>query len=207
MKTLFIIIVLLLVLGIVVFLFRCREKHAKGNIPLTHKPEGLVGVFYFSESSVGNTRTVAEWIAKETKGDLIEIVPKEAYPKAYFSTVKKAFIDRKNGLLPEILPLAKNPEDYDLIFLGAPIWFGTMAPPVLKFLEQHKLEGKIVIPFCSHGGGGVSHAFTDVQAALQSATIKEGFVARGSNQIERRMGVGVKSTTTEDDIIRWLNSL
>lgn len=57
-----------------------------------------------------------------------------------------------------------NIADYDIIFLGSPIWSGTIAPPVKTFLSGHDLSGKRIIPFVTHGGGGAGSSFTDMKS-------------------------------------------
>ena len=75
------------------------------------------------------------------------------------------------------------------------------------FLDAEKLAGKTVIPFCTHGGGGEGHYFVDLKKACPEAKFQQGLVIRGSNQVERRLGIGVSSHHTENDVITWLNSL
>ncbi len=64
-------------------------------------------------------------------------------------------------------------EEYDIIFIGFPNWWGTMPMPILTFLESYKLEGKIVIPFCTHGGGGEQNCFKDFVKNTSKATNKK----------------------------------
>jgi flavodoxin len=70
-------------------------------------------------------------------------------------------------------------EEYDIIFIGFPNWWGTMPMPILTFLESYKLEGKIVIPFCTHGGGGEQSCFKDFVKNTSKATNKKGFITSG----------------------------
>ena len=128
------------------------------------------------------------------------------YPDAYSDTLKEANRERKEGTPREILP-ATIPDDCEVVFIGSPIWYGTYAPPIATFLKGNSLAGKTVAPFCTHGGGGAGRFEQDVQAACPDAKVLKGFVARGSNQIERRLDVGVPSHHTEDDIIEWLNGI
>ena len=75
------------------------------------------------------------------------------------------------------------------------------------FLKSHPFAGKTLIPFSTHGGGGAPLVESDLKAACPEATVLKGFTARGSNQIERRLNIGVTSHHTEDDVVAWLNSL
>ena len=198
------VVVILAVVAVGCCLFRDRNTDA--TIPVTAKLPGKVAVIYFSQSKVGNTATVAQWIAKHTGGDLISIDPVEPYPEAYGDTLKAAKKDMDNGGVRPIKPVA-DLGGYDVVFIGAPIWYGTYAPPVAEFFKTHTFAGKTVVPFCTHGGGGEGRFFLDVGKACPEASVKKGLVIRGSNQIERRLGSGVKSHHTEDDVIRWLNEI
>ena len=185
-------------------LFASRSTEA--TVALTAKLPGKVAVVYYSQSKVGNTATVAKWIAKHTGGELVPIETVEAYPDAYGETLKAAKKDMQNDgtrAIKAVPPL----DGYDVVFIGSPIWYGTYAPPVAEFFKTHSFAGKTVVPFCTHGGGGEGRYFVDVRKACPAATVKEGLTIRGSNQIERRLGTGVTSHHTEDDVVNWLNAV
>ena len=206
--------VLLVILGIVVVaaiavVAGCRilaSRSTEATVALTAKVLGKVAVVYYSQSKVGNTATVAKWIAKHTGGELVPIETVEAYPDAYGDTLKAAKKDMENGgtrAIKAVPPL----DGYDVVFIGSPIWYGTYAPPVAEFFKTHSFAGKTVVPFCTHGGGGAGRYFVDVRKACPAATVKEGLTIRGSNQVERRLGTGVTVHHTEDDVVNWLNAV
>ncbi len=199
-------IVLLLLGGGALWLFH-EKGEAAAPTALAWKPQGKVAVIYCSQSKVGNTRTIAEWITSLVGGDLIEVSPVEAYPEPYGETLRKAQADMEHGVTPEITPIAHDLTEYTTVFVGSPVWYGTYAPVMKRFLSENSLAGKIVIPFATHGGGGASKMFADLKEQCRDATVLQGFSARGSNQVERRLGVGVKRTTNKDDVIQWLNQL
>ncbi len=208
MKMIGIVVGIVVVVAIASFvgckLFASRSTEA--TVPLTAKLPGKIAVVYYSQSKVGNTAMVAKWIAKYTGGELVPIETVEAYPDAYGDTLKAAQKDMQNGgtrAIKSVPPL----DDYDIVFIGSPIWYGTYAPPVAEFFKTHSFAGKTVAPFCTHGGGGAGRYFVDVRKACPAATVKEGLTIRGSNQIERRLGTGVTSHHTEDDIVNWLNTV
>ena len=70
-------------------------------------------------------------------------------------------------------------DDADLIFVGSPNWLKTFAPPVLTFLRTVTLKGKIIIPFCTHGGGGFGKMIEDFQRECKDSIIKEGIALEG----------------------------
>ncbi len=208
MKVLFIIFGIVLVAAIAV-VAGCRimaSRSTEATVALTAKIPGKIAVVYCSQSKVGNTVTVAKWIAKHTGGELVPIEAVEAYPDAYGDTLKAAKKDMENGgtrAIKSVPPL----DGYDVVFIGSPIWYGTYAPPVAEFFKKHSFAGKTVVPFCTHGGGGAGRYFVDVRKACPDATVKEGLTIRGSNQIERRLGTGVTVHHTEDDVVKWLNAV
>ena len=182
------------------------NRSTEATVHLTAKPKGKIAVVYFSQSKVGNTATVAKWIAKHTGGELVAIEPMETYPDAYGDTLKAAQNDMNGGGTRPIKPV-KPFDGYDVVFIGSPIWYGTYAPPVAEFFKTQNFAGKTVAPFCTHGGGGEGRYFVDVRKACPQAAIKDGLTIRGSNQIERRLGTGVTLRHTEDDVVNWLNAI
>ncbi len=208
MKVMLVILGIVLVAAIVV-VAGCRvlaSRSTEATVGLTAKLPGKIAVVYYSQSKVGNTSTVAKWIAKHTGGELVPIETVEAYPDAYGDTLKAAKKDMENGgtrAIKAVPPL----DGYDVVFIGTPIWYGTYAPPVAEFFKTHSFAGKTVVPFCTHGGGGAGRYFVDVRKACPAATVKEGLTIRGSNQVERRLGTGVTVHHTEDDVVNWLNAV
>ena len=206
--------ILLVILGIVVVaaiavVAGCRilaSRSTEATVALTAKLPGKIAVVYYSQSKVGNTATVAKWIAKHTGGELVPIETIEAYPDAYGETLKAAKKDMENGGTRAIKSVPSL-DGYDVVFIGSPIWYGTYAPPVAEFFKTHSFAGKTVVPFCTHGGGGAGRYFVDVRKACPAATVKEGLTIRGSNQVERRLGTGVTVHHTEDDVVNWLNAV
>lgn len=108
-------------------------------------------VVYYSLS--GNTRMVAEAVAKAAGADVVELVPEKKAPSGGFRRIvwggRSAMMREK----PALKPLAIDPGQYDMFFLGTPVWAWTIAPPLNTFLSEHSLEGKPVALFCCHGGG------------------------------------------------------
>lgn len=107
-------------------------------------------LFYSFE---GNTRLMAEAIASETDADLQELRPsKNIAPRSfmkYFWGGKAVMM----GQTPEIKPIEKHLEEYDLIFLGTPVWAFSYAPPLKTFFTNFELKDKKIALFCCHGGG------------------------------------------------------
>ncbi len=133
-------------------------------------------------SWAGNTRAVAEAIKAATGAELIAIKPKTPYPESYRAVVDQAKAEIAKNFEPE---LASVPDvsAYDVLYIGSPNWWGTMAPPMRSFLKQAKLEGKVIRPFMTHGGGGRQRVFRDIEAIAKergATTVTDGLCLSGS---------------------------
>ncbi len=135
-------------------------------------------VLYYSQTS--NTKTVAQEIANRLNADIEEITLVEPYDTAFQATIDRCKADREKGILPEIKPLKSNVADYDTIFLGYPIWFGTYAPPIASLLEKVDLSGKFVMPFCTFGSGGLESSVKDLAQKQPNAKIMPGYGVRAA---------------------------
>ena len=135
-------------------------------------------VLYYSQTS--NTKTVATEIATRLNADIEEIALVEPYDTAFQATIDRCKADREKGILPEIKPLKLNVADYDTIFLGYPIWFGTYAPPIASLLEKVDLSGKWVMPFCTFGSGGLESSVKDLTEKQPNAKIMPGYGVRAA---------------------------
>jgi len=122
----------------------------------------------------GNTRKIAGIIQRLTGGDMFEIVPTQPYSSDYSEVVARGKKERMSGIKPALSALPKI-QEYPIIILGSPIWWGTMALPVTSFLDQLKLKDKNVIPFYTHGGGGGGSFEWDIKTLTPGATVSKGF--------------------------------
>ena len=131
-------------------------------------------IAYYSHS--GNTKDIAQKIQKLTGADMFEIKPLSAYPPSYDDVVNQAKFEKEHDIKPELLDNG-NIAKYDTIFLGTPVWWYTFASPIRTFLTIHDFTGKTIMPFCTHGGGGESHTFTEIQDLCPTAIVKQGFAS------------------------------
>lgn len=136
-------------------------------------------IAYYSYS--GNTRFVAEQIQEVTHGDCWEIQPQKPYPLQYNACVEQARKEIQTNFHPELLSRLENLSDYEVIFVGSPNWWSTIAPPVATFLSQGDFSGKIIIPFITHGGGGMARCMESVQKLCPHAKIISGGTFSGGN--------------------------
>jgi flavodoxin len=156
---------------------------------------GRVLVAYFSRS--GNTRVIAGQIGRSLGATVFEIAPATPYPENYFETVEQARRERDSGFKPPLKGRVANLDGYDVVYLGFPIW-GETAPPVVKsFLAAHKLSGKTLIPFITHGGYGVGDSQKVIAAHAPGARLLDAGLVMQADQ-ERQ---------TVEGVTRWLDKI
>jgi flavodoxin len=136
-------------------------------------------VVYYSWS--GNTKLIAENVRDVVGADIFRIEPVDAYPKDYRACCDQAKIEINKGYHPKLKAEVENIAQYDTIFIGTPNWWSTMAPPVATFLAENDFAGKTVIPFCTHGGGGKAHIFSDMKKLCPEVKLEKGYACYGSD--------------------------
>lgn len=149
---------------------------------------------YFSWG--GNTKFIAEKINSQVGGNIFKIETAIDYPDDYNETaygVAKEQHDK--GLIPE-LKNNGNISNYDVIFIGTPAWWYEMAPAVKTFLTKNKFNGKTIIPFITHGGGGKYTIAQDIGKLAQSSTVLEPFVVYEHG-----------NSNTDKELAEWLKAL
>ena len=114
----------------------------------------------------GNAAKLASWIQQEVGGDLHSIVVEEPYSSDYDQCLDRAADEKAENARPALASHVDNMEDYDIVFLGFPNWWYTLPMPVLTFVEEYDWSGKTVVPFVTHGTGGLSSTIRDLTAAL-----------------------------------------
>ncbi|MCH4156113.1 MAG: NAD(P)H-dependent oxidoreductase [Muribaculaceae bacterium] len=157
-----------------VILFALFAMLLFGGIQAYAKPAKAKKILVVYYSWSGNTRTMANQIHAVVGGDIAQIIPAKAYSNDYNTVVAQAKKEIKSNVHPAIKPMSVNPQDYDVIFVGTPNWWGTMAPPVATFLATHNLAGKVVIPFATNGGGGMQNCTTDIKKMCPHSTVLSG---------------------------------
>lgn len=153
---------------------------------MENKPKILVAFFSRADENYavgyiekGNTHIVAEMIGAETGADLFHIETVNPYPAAYNQCIEVAKREKESNARPEIKG-DKRFEDYDVIFLGYPNWWGEMPMAVYTFIEKHDWEGRTIVPFCTHEGSGLSGTERRIQSSCTGAKVLKGLAVRGS---------------------------
>ena len=156
-----------------------------------NKESGNVLVVYFSHT--GNTETVANFIHETVGGDIVKLETEEQYTDNYNDLLDIAQEEQNENARPILSTQIDNMEDYDTIFLGYPIWWGDMPMALYTFLDEYDLSGKIIAPFTTSGGSGLSGTPENIKDEEPNATVTEGLSIRDDD---------VESSQSEVD--EWL---
>lgn len=120
----------------------------KDDIAARGDPKILVAYFSYS----GTTKRVAGSLSEKMGADLFEIAPQTAYSNVYW----QSNIEIRRGDRPALAQTVQNMEEYDIVFIGYPVWFHATPAPINTFLESGDLTGKLIIPFCTSGGSDIA---------------------------------------------------
>ena len=144
----------------------------------------------------GNTSIIARMIAEQTGADLFEIKPETPYPTTYQGLLDVSRQEMADNSRPKIADTVDKMDNYDTIFIGYPNWWGDMPMIVYNFLESYDLSGKTIVPFCTHGGSGLSNTESTI-ADITGGTMKDGFAISGTTAQNDR-------DTARNEVTQWL---
>lgn len=156
-------------------------------------------VVYYSWSN-GNTEKIAEQLADACGADLARIETVEPYPEDYDATVKQAQDEIHAGVTPEIEPLEFDPASYDVIAVGTPTWWYTMAPAVRSFMRGVDWDGKTAIAF-STSAGWPGDTIEDIHAAAPGAAFGP------SLEVTFDSNGGARQKTPQAEVDAWIASI
>lgn len=153
-------------------------------------------VAYFSASGI--TKKVAEKLATVVNGDLYEITPKKTYTSADLNWMDKnsrSSIEMKDKTSrPEILGRIENIQEYNIIFVGFPIWW-YIAPTIINtFLESYDFSEKTIIPFATSGGSGMGNTLAELKESCSDTT-------------KWKDGKRFSASVSEQELKNWIESL
>lgn len=129
----------------------------------------------------GNTEIVAEFIKEFTNADLFKVEPVNKYPYSYQECCDVAKKELVENARPELVNYLDTIEDYDVIYIGSPIWWGHIAMPLYTQLKKLNFAGKIVKLFITHEGSGLGNCPKDIEKLCTGANIRACLAIRGSN--------------------------
>lgn len=146
--------------------------------------------------TTGNTGLAAHWISDAAGGDLFSIQTEEKYPGDYDDTVDQGQEEQSENARPKLSSHVDHMDQYDVVFLGYPNWWGDMPMAVYSFLDEYNLSGKTVIPFVTSGGSGFSDTVSAIKEEEPDADVQEGLELSDS-----------ETADSEDEVKSWVESL
>lgn len=162
----------------------------------TNGEAGKVLVAYFS--ATGTTKALAEYAADALGADLYEIVPEEPYTDEdlnYSDRNTRATVEQNDkNARPAIAGSVENMEQYEIVFLGYPIWWGEAPRIVDTFMESYEFGGKTIVPFCTSGSSGIGSSATNLHGLC-------------TDDVTWLDGARLGSSSSREDIAEWINSL
>jgi flavodoxin len=167
--------------------------------------KGKVLIIFFSHPGenygvgnikVGNTKIVADEIQNITGGDEFEIVAEKSYDMAYTPLTELAKAEQQRGEKPAFKGEVKDISQYQTIFIGGPIWWGTYPQVMFTFFDKYDLNGKTIYPFSTHEGSGLGSVVEDLKRIYPKADVKAGFSLYG-HEVRK----------AKDKIDRWLKNI
>lgn len=147
--------------AIVIFFSHAGDNYSVGNI------------------EVGNTKIVADYISELTGADQYEIVTHKYDGMAYMPLIDLAKKEANAGELPPYEGQAPDLSQYDTVFIGGPVWWGTYPQVMFTLFRDIDLAGKTVIPFTTHEGSGLANCVGDVKKAFPKAKVTAGWSIYG----------------------------
>ena len=181
-----------------------KQEHTQTSTQSNNQAMNKI-VIYFSHAGdnysvgnieVGNTKIVADYISEITGADQYEIVTHKYDGMAYTPLINLAQEEANKGELPPYEGSAPDLSQYDTVFIGGPVWWGTYPQVMFTLFRDIDLSGKTVIPFTTHEGSGLANCVSDVKKAFPKANVTKGFSIYGH---EVRTG--------KAKVEKWLKSL
>lgn len=163
---------------------------AAADAPKKDQPKILIA--FYSRS--GNTRAAARQIQQGIGGDLFEIKTVKPYPRDHRDCAKFAKKELETKSMPALTGVP-DISGYRIIFIGSPNWWGTLATPVYSFIRELDLSGKIIVPFFTHGGGGMQNCETDMKAACK--------LSKGESVLKAFTCSGGSTASVLPELLKW----
>lgn len=151
-------------------------------------------VLYFSATN--NTEQIAKYISEITSSDILEIIPKDGYTNEdldYNNNNSRANREQNDKNARPEISNKLDLENYDIIYLGYPIWWGEEPRIILTLLDNYNLENKTIIPFCTSGGSGIELSVSNIRNYNDKLNVLDG----------KRFS----SNSSKEEVITWINSL
>ena len=152
--------------SLVIYFSRINENYINGELKFIDK---------------GNTEVVAEYIKEIIGAELFKVERKIPYSAKYNECLEESKKENNKGEKPELSHYLENIDDYDVIYIGGPVYFGVLPAPMVTQLEKLNFKDKIVRPFTTHEGSGLGTVPFQVKKLCEGALIKDGLAVKGSD--------------------------
>ena len=163
-----------------------KISNTKNNEQMNNRAKVLIVFFSHAgenygvgDIKIGNTKLVADEIQRLTGGDEFEIVAEKSYDMPYDALTKLAKEESGKNEKPAFKGEVKDIDQYDTVFIGGPIWWGTYPQVMFTFFDKYNLNGKIIIPFSTHEGSGLGNVVSDLKHIYPKANFKTPFSIYG----------------------------
>ena len=162
-------------------------------------------VIYFSRAdenvsvgyiSKGNTEVIAEYIRDFTGADLFKVERKIPYARDYDTCLKETKEEKEQNARPELAHELTSIEGYDTIYIGSPIYWGTMPQPMFTQLEKLNFEGKNIKVFSTHEGNGIGNILNDVKTICYNANVSDNTLAIFGHEVKDK----------REEVRNWVNN-
>ena len=129
---------------------------------------------------VGNTEIVVGLMKELIEADTFKIEMKDPYSPVYMTCIDEAKKDKQNNARPELVSIPDSIDEYDIIVLAYPNYWGTMPMAVFTLLEKFDFSGKTILPLCTNEGSGMGSSESDIRKTAKGASVKSGLAITGS---------------------------
>ncbi len=187
-------IIVLIVAIVIIIMVSIGSWVINSNKKTENTNDKRIGIIYFS--ATGTTKKVAEYIKNATDGDLIEIIPKDEYTDSdlnYGNDNSRANKEQNDVSARPKIKNNINTDNYDVIYLGYPIWWGDVPKIVLTFLDNYNLNGKTIIPFCTSASTGINGSLRTLKNYNKNITWIDG----------KRFS----SNASQKEVTNWINNI
>ncbi len=154
-----------------------------------------------SDKRTGTTEAVADIIRSKVGGDKLLIETSEKYSEDFQEVVDKNHTEQNENYLPPLKTKINNINEYDVIFIGYPVWAITVPAPVKSFLSEYNLSGKTIVPFCTHDGYGSGNSFNVIKNNCPDSDILDGIAVNSDNVVNGDIN------DLSNDIDKWLDNI
>lgn len=158
-------------------------------------------VTQYQGEAVGIVHALANMIQENTDGDVFSITTSVQYPQSSDDVIDYAQEEQDQDVRPELTSHIDNLDDYDVIFIGYPIWWYDFPQVMYSFFDEYDFSGKTIIPFCTHAGSRFSSTIETIKELEPDATVVEDGFAISAQEVD------TNSDETATQVKEWIDSL